>query len=126
MAAKLILLFLSFSAFYNIFYYASVNGLHGLVDDCIASKKLPETNEPLRTIYTGFSKLDQVLAILTTFFWPIIHGSQPGLMLYMIALSGSFAASWILVTLRHGVRVTFGPRPPCKLLPLSPSSLRAI
>ncbi|KAF7585091.1 hypothetical protein BBP40_000361 [Aspergillus hancockii] len=99
MAAKLILPALSLSVFYTIFYYADINGLRALGDQSIASKTLPGTNDPLRTVYTGLEPVDHLLTTLTTFFWPTTDGSHPALLLHSIAFSGTFGSAWILVSL---------------------------
>lgn len=99
MAAKILLPLLSLSVFYTIFYYAEINGAHKLSLEAVGSKLLPETNEPLRTIYTGVEGLDRLLTVLTTFFWPMADCSHPALMLHSIGFSGAFGSGWILVTL---------------------------
>ncbi|UNI21307.1 hypothetical protein JDV02_007308 [Purpureocillium takamizusanense] len=100
MAAKLLLPLLSASVFYAIFYFATVNGLRGLADQSIASGTLPGTDKwPLRTVYTGIGKVDELLTILTTFFWPVTDGAHPALLLHSIAFSGTFCSAWVLVTL---------------------------
>ena len=99
MAAKIVLPLLSISVFYAIFYLAIANGLRSLADDAIASRTLPETELALRTVYTGVKKLDEVLTILTTFFWPVAAATHPGLLLHSIAFSGTFCSAWVLITL---------------------------
>ncbi|KAI9038266.1 uncharacterized protein KD926_010922 [Aspergillus affinis] len=114
MAAKIILLLLSISVFYTIFYFAEINGAHKLSLDAIAAKKLPGTDETLRTVYTGFEGLDRLLTVLTTFFWPMADGSHPGLTLHSIGFSGTFGSAWVLVTLeswRRGNSWTFAAFP---------------
>jgi hypothetical protein len=99
MSARPVLLLLSLSAFYFIWYFSDANGLRALGDAAIQSKKLPGLDEPLRTHYTGLPLLDRLLAALTTFFWVTTDGSQPGLVLHSIAFSGTFSSAWVLVTL---------------------------
>jgi hypothetical protein len=99
MTAKLVLPLLSVFALYAIFYFAEINGLNHLAQEAITAKTLPGTNEPLRTVYTGIAPVDNVLAALTTFFWPATDGSNPTLTLHSIAFSGTFGAAWTLVTL---------------------------
>lgn len=99
MAAKVFLPLLSVFALYAIFYFAEINGLHRLALEAIASRKLPGTNEPLRTVYTGVEPIDEVLAGLITFFWPATDGSSPAMTLHSIAFSGTFGAAWMLVTM---------------------------
>ena len=109
MAAKLVLPLLSASVFYAIFYFALVNGLRDLGDECVANKTLPGTDFPLRTVYTGVGKVDELLTLLTTFFWPVTDGFHPALLLHSIAFSGTFCSAWVLVTLeswRKGNRGT--------------------
>ncbi|KAE8396174.1 hypothetical protein BDV23DRAFT_193037 [Aspergillus alliaceus] len=99
MAAKVILPFLSLFVFYAIFYFADINGLRNLGDQAIASKTLPGTNFPLRTVYTGVEPIDHLLTTLTTFFWPTTDYSHPSLFLHSISFSGTFGSAWILISL---------------------------
>lgn len=108
MAAKLVLPCLSISVFYAIFYYAKINGLQALAEACIASRTLPGSDEPLRTVYTGVGKLDEVLTTLTTFFWPLTDGSRPGLLLHSVAFAGSFGSAWILISMESWRRGNAG------------------
>ncbi|KAG8420722.1 hypothetical protein J3458_002655 [Metarhizium acridum] len=97
MSAKLLLPLLSLSVFYFVFYFSDANGLRALGDAAQHAEKLPGLDVPLRTRYTGLPHLDQLLATLTVFFWPVGDGSQPGLTLHSIAFSGTFASrrgSW--------------------------------
>ncbi|KAB8258589.1 hypothetical protein BDV32DRAFT_151213 [Aspergillus pseudonomiae] len=97
--AKVLLPSLSLFALYAIFYYADINGLRALGEQCVASKTLPGTNEPLRTIYTGIEPIDHLLTTLTAFFWPTTDGSNPTLFLHSVAFSGTFGSAWVLITL---------------------------
>jgi hypothetical protein len=97
--AKLLLLALSLSVFYFIFYYADINGLRAMGDAAVAAKKLPGTSYELRTHYTGLPHVDKLLTTLTIFFWPTTDGSHPALFVHSVAFSGTFAAAWVLVTL---------------------------
>jgi hypothetical protein len=99
MTARVVLPLLSAFALYAIFYFAEINGLNRLAFEAIATKTLPGTNEPLRTVYTGIAPVDEVLAALTIFFWPATDGSNPTLTLHSVAFSGTFGAAWMLVTL---------------------------
>lgn len=99
MAAKVVLPCLSAFVFYAIFYFAEINGLHGLAVKSITSRTLPGANEPLRTDYTGIEILDRLLTVLTVFFWPAVDGSNPSLTLHSIAFAGTFGSAWILVVL---------------------------
>ena len=97
--AKVLLPSLSLFALYAIFYYADINGLRALGEQYVASKTLPGTNEPLRTIYTGIEPIDHLLTTLTAFFWPTTDGSNPTLFLHSVAFSGTFGSAWVLITL---------------------------
>ena len=106
---KLVLWSLSAFVFYAIYYYAHANGLRNLALSTIAAKRVPGGQHLLRTEYTGIGKLDELLTTLTVFFWPVSDGSHPGLFLHSIAFSGTFAASWVLVSIeswRHGNKWT--------------------
>ncbi|PLB54140.1 hypothetical protein P170DRAFT_372839 [Aspergillus steynii IBT 23096] len=114
MAAKIVLLLLSISVFYTIFHFAEINGAQKLSLGAIDSKKLPGTNEPLRTVYTGVESIDGLLTVLTTFFWPLADASDPALFLHSIGFSGTFGSAWVLVTLeswRKGNSWTFAAFP---------------
>lgn len=99
MAAKLILPLLSLSVFYTIFYFAEVNGANELVKASIAAGKLPTVDAPLRKVYTGVAPLDELLTILTVFFWPTTDGSNVSLLVHSIGFSGTFGSAWVLVCL---------------------------
>lgn len=99
MGMKYVLPLCSVFALYAIFFFSQQNGLHELGLKSVESGKLPGMDHPLRTVYTGFPKIDEILTVLTTFFWPATDGSNPGLMLHTIGFSGTFGAAWVLVTL---------------------------
>lgn len=96
---KSILFLVSASALYAIFFFSHQNGLHETGLKSVESGTLPGLNDPLRTVYTGVPKIDELLTLLTTFFWPATDGSHPALLLHTIGFSGTFGAAWILVTL---------------------------
>ncbi|KAJ5082239.1 hypothetical protein N7532_011282 [Penicillium argentinense] len=96
---RYVLFSLSAFVFYAIFYFSYVNGLHELGHKAVGAGKLPGTDEPLRTLYTGVEPIDRLLALLTTFFYPAMDGQSPGLLLHSIGFSGTFGAAWTLVVL---------------------------
>ncbi|KAJ5553038.1 hypothetical protein N7494_002416 [Penicillium frequentans] len=96
---RIILFSLSAFVFYAIFYFSQVNGLRELSIKSVASGKLPGLNEPLRTVYTGVEPVDRLLTVLTTFFYPVLDGQSPTLLLHSIGFSGTFGAAWTLVVL---------------------------
>lgn len=96
---RYVLFSLSALAFYTIFYFSFVNGLNALAEKSVASGKLPGTNEPLRTVYTGVKPVDHLLTILTTFFYPALDGQNATLLLHSVGFSGTFGAAWTLVVL---------------------------
>ena len=55
---------------------------------------LPGTSIPLKTSYTGIEAIDDQLAVLVTFFWPIVDGNTPALSLFCIQFEGGFVAVW--------------------------------
>ena len=67
---RYVLFSLSAFVFYAIFYFSYINGLDKLGRDSVASGKLPGTDAPLRTVYTGVEAIDHVVTLLTTFFYP--------------------------------------------------------
>ncbi|KAL4924993.1 uncharacterized protein BDV17DRAFT_199113 [Aspergillus undulatus] len=99
MAAKVILPLLSALVFYTIFYFAEVNGANQLVKDSLAAGTLPGSGAPLRKVYTGVAPIDEVLTLLTVFFWPTTDGSNLSLLVHSIAFSGTFGSAWMLVSL---------------------------
>jgi hypothetical protein len=96
---RFLLFSLSAFVFYAIFYFSFINGLDALGRKSIESGKLPTVDAPLRMVYTGLEPLDQLLATLTTFFYPTLDGSNPGLLLHGAAFTGTFGATWTLVVL---------------------------
>ncbi|KAL4912919.1 hypothetical protein BDW62DRAFT_193627 [Aspergillus aurantiobrunneus] len=114
MAAKLILPLLSLLVFYTIFHFAEINGANKLVFESIVTGKLPATDAPLRKVYTGFAPLDELLTVLTVFFWPTTDGSHLPLLVHSIGFSATFGSAWVLVTLeawRRGNGWTFAAFP---------------
>ncbi|OGE52758.1 hypothetical protein PENARI_c009G11600 [Penicillium arizonense] len=96
---RYVLFSLSAFVFYAIFYFSYINGLDELGKRAVESGKLPSINEPLRSVYTGVEPVDKLLTLLTTFFYPSLDGSNPGLLLHSIGFSGTFGAAWTLVVL---------------------------
>ncbi|KAJ6098824.1 hypothetical protein N7467_000359 [Penicillium canescens] len=96
---RYVLFSLSAFVFYAIFYFSYINGLDELGKTAVESGKLPSINEPLRSVYTGVEPVDKLLTLLTTFFYPSLDGSNPGLLLHSIGFSGTFGAAWTLVVL---------------------------
>lgn len=99
MGMKYVVPMIGASALYAIFFFSYQNGLNDMGLEQVESKTLPGLNDPLRTVYTGVEKIDEILTVLTTFFWTTTDGSHPGLMLHTIGFSGTFGAAWVLVTL---------------------------
>ncbi|KAL2859932.1 uncharacterized protein BJX67DRAFT_368520 [Aspergillus lucknowensis] len=99
MAAKFVLPLLSVFVFYAIFYFAEINGANKLVFESIEARKLPSVDASLRTVYTGIAPLDELLTVLTVFFWPTTDGSNVSLLVHSIGFSGTFGAAWVLVSL---------------------------
>ncbi|KAL4875742.1 hypothetical protein BJY04DRAFT_211077 [Aspergillus karnatakaensis] len=99
MAAILLLILLSLSVFYTIFYVSSVNGSNDLAQAALAAGKLPGSDAPLRTVYTGIGFIDDILTILTIFFWPNAEAGNPALLIHSVAFTGTFSSAWVLVTL---------------------------
>ncbi|KAJ6071421.1 hypothetical protein N7499_009435 [Penicillium canescens] len=96
---RYVLFSLSAFVFYAIFYFSYINGLDELGKKVVESGTLPTINEPLRSVYTGVEPVDKLLTLLTTFFYPSLDGSNPGLLLHSIGFSGTFGAAWTLVVL---------------------------
>ncbi|CAG8285496.1 unnamed protein product [Penicillium nalgiovense] len=96
---RYVLFSLSALVFYAIFYFSYINGLDALGRKSIESGKLPSIDAPLRSVYTGIEEVDHVLTLLTTFFYPTLDGSNPGLLLHGVGFSGTFGATWTLIVL---------------------------
>ncbi|KAJ6184838.1 hypothetical protein N7519_006139 [Penicillium mononematosum] len=96
---RYVLFSLSALVFYAIFYFSYINGLDALGRKSIESGKLPSIDAPLRTVYTGIEEVDHVLTLLTTFFYPALDGTNPGLLLHGVGFSGTFGATWTLIVL---------------------------
>jgi hypothetical protein len=98
----------SVSAIYALFIFSFRNDLFFLIQDSIAKKILPGSDEPLRTTYTGIEGLDYVLMTLGPFFWPAVSGSSPSMSLYLCGFLGSYGAAWTLLTLEGWRRGNIG------------------
>lgn len=96
---RYVLFSLSALVFYAIFYFSYINGLDALGRKSIESGTLPSIDAPLRSVYTGIEEVDHVLTLLTTFFYPTLDGSNPGLLLHGVGFSGTFGATWTLIVL---------------------------
>lgn len=96
---KIVLPLLSVTTLYAAFYFAYINGLHGLALKSIESRTLPGRSDPLRTVYTEVPLIDRLLTALTVFFWPAADGSNPTLTLHSVGFAGTFGSAWILLTL---------------------------
>lgn len=95
----LVLPFLSLWAVFSIFYFSYHNGFIRQMQEVIALRKLPPTNQPLKTHFTGFSAVDEGLTAFIPFFYPIFDGSTPNLSLHAFNFSGAVAAIFGLVTI---------------------------
>lgn len=90
---------------YVIFYFAWKNGLKETADSFIERQILPDTatalskGHPMRTVYTGVEPIDRLLVILGTFFWTVLDGSSPDLLLHSVIFSGTFGSAWVLILL---------------------------
>ncbi|OJD19282.1 hypothetical protein AJ78_00731 [Emergomyces pasteurianus Ep9510] len=70
-----------------------------MLQKTIADGTLPETDERLRKDLTGVDALDQLLANLIPFFWPLVDGSSPTTSLYGLNFAGAIGGLWSLVLL---------------------------
>lgn len=96
--APLALLGLALSVPYFIGYLSHANGLLPLVDTIVASGKLPD-GTPIRTHWFGLPNLDRLTTALVAFFWPAAAALHPALLVHSIAFSGTFGATFALMTL---------------------------
>jgi hypothetical protein len=67
--------------------------------------KFPGTVEPMIKEFTGIEKVDNQLAILITFFAPVVDARSGALHLYSVFGLGQFGGAWalmVLETLRMG------------------------
>lgn len=80
---------------------AKRHGTLDLITDVVThnSPLLPGTDAPLLTSYTGIRRLDAQLAILVTFFAPVVDRSHSNLTLSGGFGLGQFGAAWALLML---------------------------
>jgi hypothetical protein len=103
--ARTTLIALNLFAIYAIFYFAWKNGLKEKADSFIESQILPDTattlskGHPMRTVYTGIEPIDRLLMVMGTFFWTVLDGSTPDLLLHSVIFSGTFGSAWVLLLL---------------------------
>ncbi|KAK8220754.1 hypothetical protein IWZ01DRAFT_18490 [Phyllosticta capitalensis] len=89
------------AAIYGCFVCSFNNGLipnisaHLLRGDAV----IPGTDVPLKRHYTGIGPIDQQLAFLQIFFWPITSGKSPRLFLQGIHFVGQAGAYWTVMVL---------------------------
>lgn len=91
---------LSAYAGYAIFAFSQQNGTFDLVEEVISKNPmLGSSGEPLRTTYVGIEPIDHLLTTLTTFFWPVVDGLNPSLLLHSVTFVGAFGSAWVLIVL---------------------------
>ncbi|ODH40897.1 hypothetical protein ACO22_01496 [Paracoccidioides brasiliensis] len=102
MSAKAIQYLLPFTfifAIYAIAIFGQQNGFLGMLDQNVENGTLPETDERLRTTFTGVHAVDHLLTTLVSFFWPVVDGSSPSLSLHGLNFAGALGALWVLILL---------------------------
>lgn len=105
----LLLPLLSVAASYVLFILSAKNGTFGFIENHTNAKPpmYPESDEPLVTRYTGIQGVDARLAVLVTFFAPVVEGNNIPMILYALFGFGQFGAAWTLLvmeSLRRGNR----------------------
>jgi hypothetical protein len=92
---------LSIAGAFTTLVLARRNGTLDLIISVIAQNAplLPGTDDPLLKSYTGIAGLDAQLAILVTFFAPVVDRSHSNLTLSGGFGLGQFGAAWALLML---------------------------
>jgi hypothetical protein len=100
MAGRLpwLLLLLAVPAVYGIIVIQLQNGTLQLFNELenASPLKLPRLTEDLRETYTGISLLDAKLRSLVVFFWNIVDGHHPPVVLFGIYMSGQLLSVLVL------------------------------
>ena len=103
--ARTTLLALHLFGVYAIFYFAWKNGLKEKADYFIEAQILPGTADALskghamRVVYTGITPIDKLLLTMGAFFWSVLDGSTPEMLVHSVAASGAFGSAWVLLLL---------------------------
>jgi hypothetical protein len=84
---------LSLSVFYTVFHVSNFHGSNRLAQESLAAGKLPGSDAPLRTVYTGIGLIDDLRTMLNIFFWPNAGADNPSLLVSEHNLPGIFLAS---------------------------------
>lgn len=84
-------------AVYAVGFFSYRNGTIALMQQAVASRRLPSSGEPLMTEFTGFPVIDEIAMNVIPFFYSVVDGSSPGLLLHGLNFMGEVTAVWALV-----------------------------
>ena len=97
-ARYLLLPLLSAFGYYSTHMLSQRTGFFDLIKrESIDILKLPGTDVPLKTTYTGVPQIDRLFTIFAAVFWPAIDGSDPSLSLQAAHFAGQAMAMWIII-----------------------------
>ncbi|KZF21035.1 hypothetical protein L228DRAFT_262102 [Xylona heveae TC161] len=96
--AKVLLLCLSAAGFYSTWSLSFRNGFFDQIMSLVENQNsfLPGTEEPLKLQYVGIPALDKQLAILVTFWYPLVDGRTPEASLHAFKFVANFIAIWVV------------------------------
>lgn len=110
---KISLVFLSIAGFWTLWGFPYTNGLLGILADLHKpGARLPNTDVPMKTKYTGIGPIDGQLTSLVAFFYTATDGNRPDVSLLGLDLGGQVIAAWVLMVLEslrksnHGMLLT--------------------
>lgn len=87
------LLAVSAFGFFSILVLFDSNGGAQMIRDSVEpGSTLPDTGEPLRSVYTGIRALDEFLRILVRFFYTCASGESPPLSVFTVYFAGQVLA----------------------------------
>ncbi|KAK2809534.1 hypothetical protein FQN50_003802 [Emmonsiellopsis sp. PD_5] len=88
---------LSAFAVYSIFIFSHNNGLIDALKESIAAGTLPETDERLNMSMTGVKPVDILLGQFIPFFYAVVDGSSPSVMLHGAGFASALGGVWALM-----------------------------
>lgn len=100
---KILLLCLSVFGWFALFGFGYKNGSLDMVSSQRITGCVGDACIPFNVSFTGISRVDQHLAVLLTFFWPLVDGSRPDASLHSFYFAGQGVAIWT-ATVVEGLR----------------------
>lgn len=101
---KTILLCLSAYGWFALFGFGYKNGSLSMISSQRVTGCVGDACVPFEEVFTGIPRIDQHLAVLLTFFWPVVDGSRVDASLHSFYFAAQGIAIW-MATLIEGLRV---------------------